>query len=154
MLYFSIPYEIQTAVKKESSLTGKSVRQIIIEKLRGETVEKSFSPELKANLIKLDEMKLLKKNWNGNNAKPLPKKIINKAKALIIDLQKQPQVFPTANNSIQIEFDGDNNSYLEFQVTKSKFLPYYKVDKTGKEVSGQILFSASEINKFVEDFYG
>ena len=73
MLYFSIPYEIQTAVKKESSLTGKSVRQIIIEKLRGETVEKTFSPELKANLIKLDEMKLLKKNWNGNNAKPLPK---------------------------------------------------------------------------------
>ena len=69
MIYFQIPYEIQTVVKKESSLTGKSIRQIILEKLRGETVDKVFSPELKENLKKLDEISSLKQfksgDWRG-----------------------------------------------------------------------------------------
>ena len=118
MIYFQIPYEIQTVVKKESSLTGKSIRQIILEKLRGETVDKVFSLELKENLKKLDEISSLKKNWNVNQAKPIRKKIIKRSKVLVIDLDKQPQIFPTANESIQIEYDGINNSYLEFQITK------------------------------------
>ncbi|WP_294428065.1 hypothetical protein [uncultured Treponema sp.] len=153
MLYFSIPYEIQTVVKKESSLTGKSVRKILIEKLWGETIEKNFSPALRANLSKLEEIKALRKNWNGNNSKPISKKIIKKAKTLIIDLEKQPQIFPTANDSIQIEYDGENNSYLELQITKKNKLSYYKVDKNGVESTGFIRFSPVELNNLVGVFY-
>ncbi len=154
MLYFQIPYEIQTVVKKESSLTGKSIRQIVLEKLRGETVDKVFSPELKANLKKLDEISSLKKNWNGNQAKPIHKKIIRKSKVLVIDLEKQPQIFPTANDSIQIEYDGINNSYLEFQITKKNVMSYYMVDKNGFEKTGNVDYSSSAVNKLVGVFYG
>ena len=154
MLFLPIPYEIQSVVKTESSLTGKSVRQIIIEKLRGETVEKTFSPELRKNLLKLDEIKSLKKNWNGNNAKPIPKKIINKTKSLIINLEKQPQIFPTANDSIQIEYDGENGAYLEFQVSKSSQISYYQVDKDGKEISGLIPCSSFSVNQMLESLNG
>ena len=69
MLFISIPYDIQTVVKSESSLTGKSVRQILIEKLRGETVEKEFSSELKKNILKLDEIKSLKKKLEWKQGK-------------------------------------------------------------------------------------
>lgn len=154
MLFISIPYDIQTVVKSESSLTGKSVRQILIEKLRGETVEKEFPPELKKNILKLDEIKSLKKNWNGNKAKPIPGKIVNKTKALIINLDKQPQIFPTADDSIQIEYDGDNNSYLELQITKENELSYFKVDKSGKEITGSIPCSSFALNALVGEFYG
>lgn len=154
MIYFQIPYEIQTVVKKESSLTGKSIRQIILEKLRGETVDKVFSPELKENLKKLDEISSLKKNWNGNQAKPIRKKIIKRSKVLVIDLDKQPQIFPTANESIQIEYDGINNSYLEFQITKKNVISYYMVDKKGTEKTGNVNFSSSAVNKIVGEFYG
>ena len=153
MLFLSIPYEIQTVVKSESSLTGKSVRQIVIEKLRGETVEKTFSPELRKNLIKLDEIKNLKRNWNGNKARPITRNVINKTKSLIINLDRQPQLFPTANDSIQIEYDGDANSYLELQVTKRKLISYYKVDKAGNELSGTVPASSFSVNKLVEAFY-
>lgn len=154
MLFLTIPYDIQTVAKNESSLTGKSVRQILLEKLRGETVEKTISPELKKNLLKLDEIKGLKKNWNGNKAKPISKKLVNKTKTLIINLEKQPQIFPTANDSIQIEYDGENKSYLELQVTKLNELTYFKVDKEGKEISGSIPCSAFALNALVEEFYG
>lgn len=154
MIFLTIPYEIQTVVRNESSLTGKSMRQIVIEKLRGETVEKVFSPELRKSILKLDEIKSLKKNWNGNNAKPIPNKIINKAKALVINLNRQPQIFPTANDSIQIEYDGDNNSYLELQITKKNILSYYKIDRSGKESMGEIPGSSFSLNELVEEFYG
>ena len=154
MIFLTIPYEIQTVVRNESSLTGKSMRQIVIEKLRGETVEKVFSPELRKSILKLDEIKSLKKNWNGNNAKPIPNKIINKAKALVINLNRQPQIFPTANDSIQIEYDGDNNSYLELQITKKNILSYYKIDRSGKESMGEIPVSSFSLNELVEEFYG
>ncbi len=154
MFFLTIPYDIQTIVETESSLTGKSVRQILIEKLRGETVEKEFSQELRRNLLKLDEIKSLKKNWNGNHAKPFSKKIVNKVKTLIITLDKQPQLFPTANDSIQIEYDGINNSYLELQVTKKNELSYFKVDKQGNEKNGNIPCSSFALNALVEEFYG
>lgn len=154
MLLFSIPYDIQTVIKTESSLTGKSVRQILLEKLRSETVEKSFSPELRKNLLKLYEIKSLKRNWNGNRAKPISKKIVNKTKSLIINLEKQPQIFPTANDSIQLEYDGENNSYLELQITKYNVLSYFKVDKEGKEFNGTIPCSSFALSALIEDFYG
>ena len=154
MFFISIPYDIQAVVKNESSLTGKSVRQIVLEKLRGETVDKEFSPELKKNLLKLEEIKSLKWNWNGNHAKPIPKKIINKTKSLLINLDKQPQVFPTADDSIQIEYDGADNSYLELQVTMHNKLSYFKVDRLGKETEGSIPFSSFALNALVGDFYG
>lgn len=153
MLLLTIPYEIQTIAKNESSLTGKSVKQVLLDKLRGETVEKTFSPELRKNLLKLEEIKSLKRNWNGNNAKPVPRKIINKTKTLLINLDRQPQIFPTANDSIQLEYDGENKSYLELQVTKKNTLSFYKVDKTGKETEGNISASSFSINNLVEEFY-
>ena len=153
MLFIPIPYEIQTVVKNESSLTGKSVRQIVIDKLRGETIEKTFSPELRKNLFKLDEIKLLKRNWNGNKAKPVSKKLINKTKLLIINLEKQPQIFPTANDSIQLEYDGENKSYLEFQITKKDDVSFFMIDKTGKENSGIIPASSFSLETLVKEFY-
>ena len=153
MFFIPIPYEIQTVVKNESSLTGKSVRQIVIEKLRGETTEKTFSTELRRNFLKLNEIKSLKRNWNGNGAKPISKNIINKTKSLIINLEKQPQIFPTANDSIQLEYDGENNSYLELQVTKKDILSFYKIDKKGVESSGEIPASSFSLDLLVKEFY-
>lgn len=153
MLIVSIPYEIQTVIKTESTLTGKSVRQILLDKLRGGTVEKEFPSELRKNLLKLYEIKSLKRNWNGNRAKPISRKVVNKTKALIINLEKQPQIFPTANDSIQIEYDGENNSYLELQITKYNDLSYFKVDKEGKEVTGTIPCSSFALNALVKEFY-
>ena len=153
MLFLTIPYEIQTVIKNESYLTGKPARQILIEKLRGQTVEKDFSPELKKNMLKLDEIRSLKRNWNGNHAKSISGKIVKKTKSLIINLDKQPQIFPTASDSIQIEYDGENDSYLELQITKGKELSYYKVDKSGKEITGTIPCSSFALNALVEDFY-
>ena len=151
-MFISIPFEVQTVVKKESSLTGRSVRSLIADKLRRETAEKVYSKELINNLNKLNEIQQLPRNWNGNGARRFPKKTIKKAKSLLIDLNLQPQVFPTANNSIQIEFDGENGAYLEFQITKSTQLSYYWVQKDGSETSGKVPCTPYSVNQLLESF--
>lgn len=151
-MFIPIPFEVQTVVKKESSLTGRSVRQLIADKLRRETAEKVYSKDLMDNLLKLNEIQQLPRNWNGNGAQKFSKKIINKAKSLLIDLTLQPQVFPTANNSIQIEFDRDNGAYLEFQLTKSSQLSYFWVKKDGSEVNGTVPCSSYYVNQLLESF--
>lgn len=153
MLFISIPYDIQTVVKNESLLTGKSVRQVVLEKLRRESVEKSFSPELIKNLTKLEEIKSLKHNWNGNKARPISKKIINKTKTLLVKLDRQPQIFPTADDSIQLEYDGENNSYLELQVKSDDKLSYFRIDKNGQKSSGVIPESSFSLEALVREFY-
>lgn len=62
---------------------------------------------LEANLIKLEDISKLEYNWNGYNAKPIPKEIIEKVKEVIIKLgnDKQPEIFPTGRETIQIEFE-------------------------------------------------
>ena len=79
MMFVAIPFEVQEIVRNESSFTGKSVRQLIIEKLRGETAGKVCSKELLTNLRKLDEIQRLPRNWNGNGASRISKKLVNKA---------------------------------------------------------------------------
>lgn len=153
MLYVPVPYEVHAIAKKESALTGKSVRQIIAEKLRGNVTEQALPLDLVNNLRKLDEIRTLPRNWNGNGAKRFSRKIINRAKNLLLNLDRQPQVFPTANDSIQIEYDGDENSYLEFQVTKKRTLHFYKVDKIGVEKMGIIPCSPYAVNALLEKFY-
>ncbi len=71
-----------------------------------------------------------------------------------MSLETQPQVFPTANNSIQIEYDGSDGSYLEFQISKKKELEYYRVDKQGSEFSGSIPYSSYMVEKIVKEFNG
>ena len=115
-------------------------------------VKNSLTPELKKNLSKLDEIKSLKKNWNGNGAKPITKKVINKTKLLIRKLEKQPQIFPTADDSIQIEYDGEDNSYLELQITNKVIISYFKVDKIGNETAGEIPFSSLCVNALIKEF--
>lgn len=153
MFFLKIPYEIQAFLKFEVSLTKRSIRQIVVEKLRGRTIIKSFSPELCKNFFKLEELYLLKRNWDNNNAKPISKKIIKKMKTLIIQLKRQPKIFPTFNDSIQIVYDGENGSYLEIQITKNKNLAYFILNKTKNEASGEIPFSADAINTLVDEFY-
>lgn len=70
------------------------------------------------NIQKLNSMKLLQKNWNGYNAEPLSDKLIEKCKEIVkkIPNNLQPSIFPTGRNSIQMQYELADNSYLEFEI--------------------------------------
>lgn len=95
-----------------------------------------------------------KDNWNEHGAKAFNKLHIELCNTLLNMLPYQPEIFPTANGSIQLEYDGHNESYLEFEVFP-EYVAYYLVDKSGNESSSVIDLSSAEntMISMVSEFY-
>lgn len=56
--------------------------------------------KIKKSIIKLEEIKNLKKDWNGYGANEFSLELINKCEEIVKNLYIQPEIFPTGNNSI------------------------------------------------------
>lgn len=68
-------------------------------------------------LKKLTTISELKDNWNDNGAKHFENSLLVKCFTILTVLEEfPPEVFPVADNSIQMEYDGDNDSYLQFRI--------------------------------------
>lgn len=74
------------------------------------------------NLKKLKAISKLNDNWNDNNAKKFSSKLISVSKKILRNIKRQPEIFPTANNSIQMEYELTDGSYLEFEIFKDKIV--------------------------------
>jgi hypothetical protein len=106
--------------------------------------------DLRANLEKLDSLKNLEANWNGNNAEPFSEFLIEKAKSILLTLKELPEVFPTAQKSIQFEYEMENGDYLEIEIFED-FAKFFQI--VGDiESSGEL--DVSKIFSKVSEFYG
>ena len=90
--------------------------------------------KIEKNLRLLGEFAHLKKGWNGYDADPIDKQVIENAKAIILRLPVQPEVFPTANNSVQLEYELDDGDYLEFEVFRDHINEFRKKEKTSRDI--------------------
>lgn len=75
---------------------------------------------LLGNIEKLNSFLELKEGWDGYNAEPISKEVVEKAKEILTQLPYQPKdIFAVATGNIQMEFDKGNNKYLEITVGKN-----------------------------------
>lgn len=106
------------------------------------------------NLKKLEAIAHLEDNWNDNGAKAFKDSLITKVRNLVMFLEIQPEVFPTACESLQLEYDKVNGAHLEIELNESENAEVFLVDDHGNEEVRSIRPSVEEINKVVSDFYG
>ena len=71
------------------------------------------------NLKKLEAIALLKDNWNANGAKAFADSLITKVRNLVMLLDVQPEVFPTACGALQLEYDKEDGSHLEIEFNET-----------------------------------
>ena len=135
-------------------VTGVSPRSLVNEQFTNKPSAMYISNRLLLNLEKLKQIKALGDNWNGNGAHSFSDILLQKTNNIIRGLIYQPELFPTAADSIQIEYDGDKGSYLELQLNESDQADVYEVRKDGSEREYKIAATVSSINKVVNDFYG
>lgn len=106
------------------------------------------------NLKKLDQIALLEDGWNGSNAKAFEKQLISKARGIITALELQPEIFPTACGSVQIEYEKEDGSYLEIEINSDDIWEVFEINKDGEEKYFSIVADIEAINKVVNSFYG
>ena len=104
---------------------------------------------LKENLELLYSFKLLEKGWNGYDADPIDIQVIERAIAIVSKLEKQPEIFPTANDSVQLEYSTEKG-YLEFEIFRDHINSFKKTNE-GKESIGNLTERemTEEINVFL-----
>lgn len=78
----------------------------------------------KLNCDKLDEMKELQENWDGEGAASFDCEFVQKIQNLLIYLDKlQPDVFPTKSGGVELEYYlGDNSLVFEINGEHCRYL--------------------------------
>ena len=115
---------------------------------------KNIDEAVKSIINKITEIEHLGDNWNGYSASPISSSIIAEVKSMISQLKKIPEIFPTADGQLQLEYDKKDGSYLEMDISGQDFIDVFMIDKNGNEKEYRINKSTTDINKTVETFYG
>ncbi len=114
--------------------------------------ELSISNDLYNNINVLSSFSELQENWDVYGAQPLSNSLILKVKGVLACLENQPEVFPTGRGSIQLEYERDNGSYLEFECYDDGHVSVLHIDFEGNECESVINFE--QIREMVDEFYG
>ena len=113
-----------------------------------------YKKELCNNIKKLKEISDLKDNWNDNNAKKFSPELISIVKNILENIVEQPEIFPTANNSIQMEYELIDNSYLEFEIFEDKIICLEVPQRNYSKYKEQIIPNDIKIiNNIVNNFF-
>lgn len=116
------------------------------------SIEATSLPSLQDNINRLNEISLLKDNWNDNGASSFPHSFLNEVRNLIENLYFQPNIFPTARDSIQFEYEKENGDYLELELFLDNRIKVFSYTHTGK--SDTKFIEQKFINDIIMEFYG
>ena len=109
--------------------------------------------QLNENLNKIEEIRNLPSNWDGYGAPAFSDQFMNLVISIVKTLKFQPSIFPTANQSIQIEYEKTNGDYLEFEIFEDGSIKQYIEFSDGTyELKERI--PQESINELIDIFYG
>ena len=113
----------------------------------------AFFPEnedLHRNLATLDEIKSLPANWDGCGAQGFSQFLLLTVNQILRGLRVQPEVFPTARQSLQLEYH-KGADYLEFEIFKN--LRVNKFQFIDGQASQELDIPSTSIDTIVREFY-
>ena len=142
-----------------SRLTQAARLTAYAQTLTKDTAQRSTSVitagDLKAhNLKKLDYIRSLGDNWNGNGAPAFTMSVTDRIESLIYNLNIQPEVFPTACGTIQLEYDNSRKDYMEIEIGESDTAEVFVVRFNGEEAYSSVPVTTDDINRLAGEFYG
>lgn len=171
--YFDMAYsgEVIVVPRKESKnvvilseeeynrLIGKERLAVYADKINNTVQKKNAALSVRSNLKmhnldKLGKIESFKENWNGNGAPAFSKNLINKVKEIVDNSVIQPEIFPTALGTIQLEYDNSRKDHMEIEISEAGEAELFTVLFNGEEIYKVISSDISTINERVGAFYG
>lgn len=101
---------------------------------------------------KLSVISNLKDNWNDNGAAPFSKKLVEKVADIVDKLLIQPEIFPTALGTIQLEFDNSERNHMELEIGEQGETEVFITYSNGQDAFERITVSAESINRILSVF--
>lgn len=110
--------------------------------------------ELKQNMKILMEFSQLSDNWDEYGAKAPSIQIITKVMEILPKLSKQPDIFPTPEGNIQLEYSIGRNKHLNIELLPDATMIIFEMFEDRTATKNSSIFEISALNKRIEDFYG
>lgn len=108
------------------------------------------------NMQKLEKFRSFEKDWNGDQAETFSLELLARVRNVLNSniLPRQPEIFPLADGSIQMEWEKKNGEYLEITTNTSKTWDVLQLDENENEKGdGKIAADSALIGRLVERFY-
>ena len=107
------------------------------------------------NLDKLYDIRQLKEDWNGYGSKAISEAVINMPEIIVKNISNQPTIYPTGRASIQMQYELNDRSYLEFEIFEEKIVCMKVPQRIYAKASFEIMKGVDMelINKIVKEFY-
>ncbi len=144
-------YVYDCAQKKDAT----SISRTVFNKY---TVEKMVDVAMLMNLEKIESIAHFQNDWDGNNASPFTIDAIELFRYVIKNLNKQPEIAPTAANSLLLQYSLEDGGMLYYSLsldrTERVFLPRGDVSQAEEKIyffNGEKLLAT--INDDVETIY-
>lgn len=117
----------------------------------GKTEEEN--KKLQYNLNLLNKFEKLPHGWNDYGADPFPKEFLKWLKLIVAKLPVQPEIFPTAADSVQMEYSKEDGAYLEFEIYTDRSIKAYEENSAGEVVFAEKFVVEVDLNPIVEHFH-
>ncbi len=140
---------------RERTVSSDDVRDIVYY-YNGRTKNCSRDRKRFDNLERLYDIAQLKTNWDGENSEKIPESVIRNTKTFIENICRQPVIFPTGRQSIHMQYELEDTSYMEFEI----FEDTITCMKVPQRVYAHAVFKTfqnldmDQFNQIVEEFYG
>lgn len=92
------------------------------------TIERAY------NMTKLSVMCDLETGWDGESAKPISRDLIAFVSSILMRINKQPEIYPTAEGGIQIQYEKPDKTYMEIVFSPDSIVGM-KIDKGNAETA-------------------
>ena len=108
------------------------------------------------NINKINNMAAFADDWNGTGGLAFSKRAITLFRDIIEVLDKQPQIAPTGRNSLLMQYELDDGSFLAFEVKEKSvekvYIPLGDYSKAQSEIFTKNM--ERQIKESVNCFYG
>ena len=104
------------------------------------------------SLKRLEEIGNLPDGWNDSGARSFPAEFLTYVRCILSGLEVDPDIFPTARDSIQLEYDNTSGDYLEFEIFADRKIKKFYCSRNGETSTDFV--SASQLKGILNQFYG
>ena len=142
--FYGEPNEIISS--EDRNVNYEAEDQLVIASDASASVKIPFK-DIRLSLRSLEKISDLEENWDNYGAPKISDSVIRKARSLLFEIIKKPDIFPTKRNSIQFEFENQEGDYLEFEILDSTITFFF--EKNEEENEG-IASGVNHINGLIE----
>lgn len=139
-----------TEVEKPSLYSAQYFRQPHLPPLTEPRVPTGITQE--EALEKLDWIAAFSEGWDGYDALPIPRRVVNRAQAILRQLVAIPFVSATPDGTIQFEFE-DDHGYLEFEIDENELIRMAQTIGENADDWHETLIEDVSVPGIVQDFY-